>query len=46
MLDTWHMWHLVELFDFITGTNVIKSNHINMTNCDYNVTFDDVGILK
>jgi hypothetical protein len=36
----------VELFDFSIGTNVIKNNLLNMTNCDCNVTFADVGTLK
>jgi len=30
------------MFDF---TNVTKINHLDTTNCDCNVTFDDVTIL-
>ncbi len=33
----------MELFDL---TNVIKINYLEMTDYDYDVTFDDVTILK
>jgi hypothetical protein len=36
----------VELFGLTNVTIMIEINHPNMTNCDYNGTFDDVALLK
>jgi hypothetical protein len=33
----------IKLFDLI---NVIENNHLHMSNYDYNVTFDDVIVIK
>lgn len=38
------MWHFVELSDLINVINVIKIDHLNTTNYDYNVTFDFVCV--
>jgi hypothetical protein len=44
MLNMWCMRHFVELSDLINEINVIKIDHLNMTNYDYNVTFDFVCV--
>jgi hypothetical protein len=48
MLDTWCMSHdtHVVLSDLTNVINVLKINHLYMIDYDYNVTFDDVAILK
>ncbi len=36
MFNIRHMWHLMELFDLINVTNVIKFNCLDMINSHYN----------
>jgi hypothetical protein len=34
------------MFDLTNVTNVIKTHHLNINNCDYNVNSHDAKILK
>jgi hypothetical protein len=36
----------MEIFDISNVINIIKTNHLDMVNCDINVIIDGVGILK
>jgi hypothetical protein len=40
------MCHIKTHVELSNVINVIKISHLNMTNYDCNVTFDDVTILK
>ncbi len=40
------MWHPCGIVNFIIMTNVTKNNHLNVTPCDYSLTFDDMITLK
>jgi len=36
----------MEVLGLINVINVTKINNLNIINCDHNVTFDDVAILR
>jgi hypothetical protein len=45
-MDTCHFWNAHGGVGLINVINVTKTNNLNIINCDHNVTFDDVAILR
>jgi len=36
----------MELYNLINPINMMEINHLDIIACEYNVTFDDVALLK